>query len=153
MVVQSVFLCSEEFNTGGILASATLCVLAAGHLLPAFLPSFRRASPPGGPSALDGPVHKRNYPAPFPFGRLPFRYPLLIIMYSRTTSTGLNGLIEKMRSADADFRFMALNDLMTDTRRESFVQMDPEQESTLVKQVLELLKDTNGEVKNMAVKW
>lgn len=74
-------------------------------------------------------------------------------MYSRGAGSGLNVLIEKMRSQDADFRFMALNDLMADARRESYVQMDPEQESTLVKQVLELLKDHNGEVKNMAVKW
>lgn len=75
-------------------------------------------------------------------------------MYSRTPSSGgLSAILEKMRSQDADFRFMALNDLMTDARREIFAQLDPEQESTLVKQVLELLKDTNGEVKNMAVRW
>ncbi|CAO1614254.1 unnamed protein product [Sympodiomycopsis kandeliae] len=74
-------------------------------------------------------------------------------MYSRLpASSGLNAILEKMRSQDADFRFMALNDLMTDARRELFAQLDPEQESTLVKQVLELLKDANGEVKNMAVR-
>ena len=47
---------------------------------------------------------------------------------------------------------MALNDLIADLHRESFGQMDPDLESRLVQQVLELMKDANGEVKNMAVR-
>lgn len=47
---------------------------------------------------------------------------------------------------------MALNDLISDARKDSF-GMDGDVESKVVTRVLELLKDPNGEVKNMAVRW
>ena len=52
---------------------------------------------------------------------------------------------------------MALNDLINDSKRQSnssgsSLQMDQDLEAKVVTQILELIKDTNGEVKNMAVK-
>lgn len=47
---------------------------------------------------------------------------------------------------------MALNDLIADSRKELLGQMDPDSESRLVQQILELMKDANGEVKNIAVR-
>ncbi|PWN22206.1 TIP120-domain-containing protein [Microstroma glucosiphilum] len=70
---------------------------------------------------------------------------------SRVSSSSIAALLEKMKSQDADFRFMALNDLISDARRDSFA-MDDDIESKVVSRVLELLKDPNGEVKNMAVR-
>lgn len=49
--------------------------------------------------------------------------------------------------------FMALNDLMNGVQRDSYGHFDPDLESRIVSQVLELVKDANGEVKNIAVRW
>ncbi|KAN0060779.1 hypothetical protein ACQY0O_007437 [Thecaphora frezii] len=73
-------------------------------------------------------------------------------MSSSRTGQGVSALLEKMKSQDADFRYMALNDLMSEFNRDAFLQMDDHTESATVAQVLELMKDQNGEVKNMAVK-
>lgn len=50
---------------------------------------------------------------------------------------------------------MALNDLISDSKRDGsapMIQMDQDLEGKVVAQILELMKDANGEVKNMAVK-
>ncbi|CAO1637772.1 unnamed protein product [Parajaminaea phylloscopi] len=73
-------------------------------------------------------------------------------MSSRTSASEVNALLEKMKSQDADFRFMALNDLIADSQKGGLGQLDPDLESRLIHQILELMKDTNGEVKNMAVR-
>lgn len=72
---------------------------------------------------------------------------------SRSSSvTGVNALLDKMKSEDHDFRYMALNDLSVDAQRGALMNMDQDLEQKVVLQVLELLKDTNGEVKNLAVR-
>ncbi|PWN51713.1 TIP120-domain-containing protein [Violaceomyces palustris] len=73
-------------------------------------------------------------------------------MASSRIAHGVMSLLEKMRSQDSDLRFMALNDLMAELRKDTFMQLDDGIESQTVNQVLELMKDSNGEVKNMAVK-
>ncbi|PWN28611.1 TIP120-domain-containing protein [Jaminaea rosea] len=76
-------------------------------------------------------------------------------MGSRVSASEVNALLEKMKSQDADFRFMALNDLISDSKRDGsapMIQMDQDLEGKVVAQILELMKDANGEVKNMAVK-
>ncbi|KAG1706621.1 Cullin-associated NEDD8-dissociated protein 1 [Nymphon striatum] len=56
-----------------------------------------------------------------------------------------------MTSSDKDFRFMATNDLMTDLQKDS-IKLDDDSERKVVKMLLKLLEDKNGEVQNLAVK-
>ncbi|KAG1427949.1 hypothetical protein G6F59_003503 [Rhizopus arrhizus] len=60
-------------------------------------------------------------------------------------------LIEKMSNQDRDFRYMALNDLISELQKDSFV-MEPMIESKVVRAVLQLMDDKNSEVQNLAVK-
>lgn len=79
-----------------------------------------------------------------------------------------------MTSVDKDFRFMATNDLMTELKNDS-IKLDDDSErkvdfnfdffksyviysqflhfKKIVKTLLKLLEDKNGEVQNLAVKW
>lgn len=57
-----------------------------------------------------------------------------------------------MQSSDKDFRFMAANDLMTELQKDS-IKLDDDSERKVVKMLLKLLEDKNGEVQNLAVKW
>lgn len=59
---------------------------------------------------------------------------------------------EQMSSSDKDFRFMATTDLMTELQKSS-IKLDDEIERKIVKMLLNLLEDKNGEVQNLAVKW
>lgn len=56
-----------------------------------------------------------------------------------------------MTSSDKDFRFMATNDLMTELQKDS-IKLDDDSERKVVKMLLKLLEDKNGEVQNLAVK-
>lgn len=60
-------------------------------------------------------------------------------------------LLEKMNSNDKDFRFMATNDLITELQRDN-IKLDDESEKKIVRMILRLLEDKNGEVQNLAVK-
>lgn len=60
-------------------------------------------------------------------------------------------LLEKMSNQDRDFRYMALNDLMNELQKDTF-HMDAMIEGKVVKAVLLLMDDKNGEVQNLAVK-
>ncbi|DAA16802.1 cullin-associated NEDD8-dissociated protein 2 [Bos taurus] len=62
-----------------------------------------------------------------------------------------NSLLEKMTSSDKDFRFMATSDLMSELQKDS-IQLDEDSERKVVKMLLRLLEDKNGEVQNLAVK-
>jgi cullin-associated NEDD8-dissociated protein 1 len=57
-----------------------------------------------------------------------------------------------MGSEDNDFRFMALNDLITELQSPTF-NLEESTEKKVVDKVLLLMKDKNGEVQNQAVKW
>jgi hypothetical protein len=49
---------------------------------------------------------------------------------------------------------MALNDLMSELRKDvSAAPLDAQLETQVVARVLDTLRDKNGEVKNMAVRW
>ncbi|QQP58310.1 Uncharacterized protein FKW44_003583, partial [Caligus rogercresseyi] len=61
------------------------------------------------------------------------------------------GIMEKMTSADKDFRFMATNDLMTELQKDS-IKLDDDSEKKVVRMLLKLLEDKNGEVQNLAVR-
>lgn len=56
-----------------------------------------------------------------------------------------------MTSSDKDFRFMATNDLMSELQKDS-IKLDDDSERKVVKMLLKLLEDKNGEVQNLAVK-
>lgn len=49
-------------------------------------------------------------------------------------------------------RFMATNDLMMELQKDS-IKLDEDSEKKVVKMLLKLLEDKNGEVQNLAVKW
>ncbi|XP_064651957.1 cullin-associated NEDD8-dissociated protein 1-like [Lineus longissimus] len=68
-----------------------------------------------------------------------------------TVSYQIAGLIDKMKSADKDFRFMATNDLMVELQKDS-IKLDDDSERKIVQMLLRLLEDKNGEVQNLAVK-
>ncbi|RCH96938.1 Cullin-associated NEDD8-dissociated protein 1 [Rhizopus azygosporus] len=72
------------------------------------------------------------------------------------STTGTNAyivtnLLEKMNNQDRDFRYMALNDLMNELQKDTFI-LESSIESKVVKGVLQLLNDKNSEVQNLAVK-
>ncbi|TFK28383.1 TIP120-domain-containing protein [Coprinopsis marcescibilis] len=65
----------------------------------------------------------------------------------------MNSLIEKMQSPDQDFRFMGLNDLMSEIKQDhNSFQGDEPMENKVLSQVLSLVEDKISEVKNQAVK-
>ncbi|CAI9173128.1 unnamed protein product [Rangifer tarandus platyrhynchus] len=68
-----------------------------------------------------------------------------------TAAFHISSLLEKMTSSDKDFRFMATSDLMLELQKDS-IQLDEESERKVVKMLLRLLEDKNGEVQNLAVK-
>ncbi|KAK9718909.1 TATA-binding protein interacting (TIP20) [Popillia japonica] len=68
-----------------------------------------------------------------------------------SVSYQIANLLEKMQSNDKDFRFMATNDLMTELQKDS-IKLDDDSERKVVKMLLKLLEDKNGEVQNLAVK-
>jgi len=47
---------------------------------------------------------------------------------------------------------MATSDLMSELQKDS-IQLDEDSERKVVKMLLRLLEDKNGEVQNLAVKW
>ncbi|KAJ1035326.1 hypothetical protein NDA13_000746 [Ustilago tritici] len=73
-------------------------------------------------------------------------------MASSWAHSGIAALLERMKSQDSDFRFMALNDLITELTKDNYIQMDDSTENNTLRQVLALMKDSNTEVKNMAVR-
>ena len=56
-----------------------------------------------------------------------------------------------MTSSDKDFRFMATNDLMAELNKDN-IKLDDDSERKVVRMVLKLLEDKNGEVQNLAVR-
>jgi hypothetical protein len=58
-------------------------------------------------------------------------------------------LLEKMTNPDADFRFMATQDLITELKQS---KLEDSTERKVVAAVVKLLQDTNGEVQNIAIK-
>ncbi|KAL7644980.1 UNVERIFIED_CONTAM: hypothetical protein RMT77_004797 [Armadillidium vulgare] len=68
-----------------------------------------------------------------------------------SVSYQIANLLEKMTSSDKDYRFMATNDLMSELQKDS-IKLDDDSEKKVVRMILKLLEDKNGEVQNLAVK-
>lgn len=67
-------------------------------------------------------------------------------------SVAMDGLLDKMRSTDSDVRYMALSDLASAVaQRYTHFPIETSLEISMTERVLELLNDTNSEVKNLAV--
>ncbi|KAK4702038.1 hypothetical protein P7C70_g4189, partial [Phenoliferia sp. Uapishka_3] len=74
-------------------------------------------------------------------------------MSSAKNSYAVQQLCTKLNNPDADLRYMALTDLISDIQRSGDTfGVDEATEHSTVEQVLALMNDTNGEVKNLAVK-
>ncbi|KAB7493600.1 Cullin-associated NEDD8-dissociated protein 1 [Armadillidium nasatum] len=67
-----------------------------------------------------------------------------------SVSYQIANLLEKMTSSDKDYRFMATNDLMSELQKDS-IKLDDDSEKKVVRMILKLLEDKNGEVQNLAV--
>ncbi|KAL3080781.1 hypothetical protein niasHS_014886 [Heterodera schachtii] len=61
----------------------------------------------------------------------------------------ISGLLEKMTNVDKDFRYMAVNDLMAELSKQS-ITLDEDMERRIVRALLTLIQDKNGEVQNLA---
>ncbi|KAI9236724.1 MAG: putative tip120 [Podila humilis] len=70
---------------------------------------------------------------------------------ANTSAYLVASLLEKMTSDDTDFRYMATNDLINELQSPTF-QLEDATEKKVVAAVLNLMKDKNGEVQNLAVK-
>ncbi|KAH8556542.1 armadillo-type protein [Umbelopsis sp. PMI_123] len=70
---------------------------------------------------------------------------------STTSAYMVASLLEKMSNSDTDFRYMALNDLTNELQKENF-SLEDSTEQKVLRAVLKLLEDKNGEVQNLAVK-
>lgn len=71
---------------------------------------------------------------------------------NRLLLNGCLSLYHKMSNSDTDFRYMALNDLTNELQKENF-SLEDSTEQKVLRAVLKLLEDKNGEVQNLAVKW
>lgn len=67
------------------------------------------------------------------------------------STCAIQGLLDRMTSADKDFRFMATNDLMGELQHDN-IRMDDDSETKVTNQIVTLLSDKNGEVQNVAVR-
>uniref|UniRef100_A0A4X2LA96 Cullin associated and neddylation dissociated 2 (putative) n=1 Tax=Vombatus ursinus TaxID=29139 RepID=A0A4X2LA96_VOMUR len=83
-----------------------------------------------------------HLPSPCPWYRL-----FLIDLSIGTCLINIRGQIQ----ASSPCRFMATNDLMLELQKDS-IKLDEDSEKKVVKMLLKLLEDKNGEVQNLAVK-
>lgn len=71
------------------------------------------------------------------------------------TSNTVTQLLGKLTDNDPDFRFMALNDLITvfSKSKPDILQHDYNTAARTIDHVVRALDDQNGEVQNQAIKW
>ena len=64
-------------------------------------------------------------------------------------------LLPKLSDADADLRYMSLNDLYNtlNAGASTFISNDYHASAKIIDGVLQTLDDQNGEVQNQAIKW
>lgn len=74
---------------------------------------------------------------------------------SHPTSATVSQLLPKLGDTDPDFRFMALNDLITvfANAKPDLLSHDYNTAARTVDAVVKALDDQNGEVQNQAIKW
>ena len=64
-------------------------------------------------------------------------------------------LLPKLNDADADFRYMSLNDLysLLNTGAQTFLSGDYHSCAKIIDGLIQTLDDQNGEVQNQAIRW
>lgn len=74
---------------------------------------------------------------------------------SNPTSSTVTQLLTKLNDNDPDFRFMALNDLITvfANGKPDMLAHDYNTAARTIDHVVKALDDQNGEVQNQAIKW
>lgn len=74
---------------------------------------------------------------------------------SNPTSSTITSLLTKFNDDDPDFRFMALNDLITvfATGKPDILLHEYNIAARTIDAVVKALDDQNGEVQNQAIKW
>ena len=74
---------------------------------------------------------------------------------SQNATVQINALLPKLNDPDADFRFMALNDLfeVLSSNSATFMTSDQHLSQKVSDGIVQALNDKNGEVQNLAVKW
>lgn len=74
---------------------------------------------------------------------------------SNPTSSTITQLLPKLNDSDPDFRFMALNDLITvfANGKPDLLIHDYNTAARTIDQIVKVLDDPNGEVQNQAIKW
>ncbi len=74
---------------------------------------------------------------------------------SQSTPAQCLQLLPKLSDADADLRYMSLNDLYNtlDAGSQNFLSSDYHTSAKIIDGVLQTLDDQNGEVQNQAIKW
>lgn len=74
---------------------------------------------------------------------------------SNPNSSTVSQLLGKLNDPDPDFRFMALNDLLTvfAKGKSDMLSHDYNTAARTVDGVVRALDDQNGEVQNQAIKW
>lgn len=74
---------------------------------------------------------------------------------SNPTSSTVTQLLTKLNDNDPDFRFMALNDLITvfANGKPDMLTHDYNTAARTIDHVVKALDDQNGEVQNQAIKW
>lgn len=76
-------------------------------------------------------------------------------MHLNSTPASVVSLLPKLGDADADLRYMSLNDLYTvlEDGSPTFLMSDSNTCTKAVESVLKTLDDSHGEVQNQAIKW
>lgn len=74
---------------------------------------------------------------------------------ANATPAAISALLPKLSDADADIRYMSLNDLDNILRSGApgFLSNEYHTCAKTVESLLKTLDDTNGEVQNQAIKW
>lgn len=76
-------------------------------------------------------------------------------MASNPTPYKAQALLPKLSDADADLRYMSLNDLfnLLSAGAPTFLHSDYHTCAKIIDGVIQTLDDSNGEVQNQAIKW
>ena len=77
------------------------------------------------------------------------------VVHQTPTSASVLALLPKLTDADADLRYMSLNDLYSvlNNSTPNFLMNDFHTCAKVVECLLKTLDDSHGEVQNQAIKW
>lgn len=68
-------------------------------------------------------------------------------------SYSIHSLIDKTKSQDKDLVYMAVVDLMNEFQKSTISKLEEDACVQIIDSLVRLLKDKNGDVQNLAIKW